>query len=178
MSHQSTINKALMLINMTVNELGLPRRVRNGAVSTYAKCRQLKLTQGRRNKCIAGACLLINCRLFNYPISESKLCQSLEVTLKELIRTEKFINKFLRIKTVIDPSVYVTKFCHELGLSESMTSKALSNIALVDNGCRAPKLVAVISIYLTGEASMRILSNTSGVGRNSISRLFRELRRQ
>ncbi|MFA5406860.1 MAG: hypothetical protein WC307_05905 [Candidatus Nanoarchaeia archaeon] len=173
MSHQSTINKALVLINTTVNELGLPTRVRREALNIYSNCSELRLTQGRKTNNLVGACLLIGAELNNYPINNQSLCESLDTSMKELIRNKQFIKRLNNIKSMNDPSAYVTRYCHELGLNEKEISKALINIKRIDDGSRTPQAIAVISVYSAYKITANDLARISGLSNNHVRRLIK-----
>ncbi len=154
--------------NKIANLMDLPEIVRNESINIYEYCKKKKLTRGRKKSIFIAACILIASKEVGYPINIKKLANVAETKIKDIIRNEKFIKRFLNYKIRIAPENYLFKYANDLNLTEHEKSKALKILEKIKNLNKRPESLAAISIYLAGLSSLRKIAKISGLSKNHI----------
>ncbi|MBD3311991.1 hypothetical protein GF352_00860 [archaeon] len=174
------MNKRLMsypVFNSVANELSLPRSVRYCSFNLYQECLGMRLSQGRRLELIVGACVILCSKLLDYPINLKRLCSACDCSKSDLFRNLRFINKFLKLKALISPEAYVSRYCYELGLSEDDKTLALKKLKRVNEVLinKSSSTRAAVSVYLAGRASYRKLSRVSGLSKTHLNNCVKKV---
>lgn len=116
---------ALSEIDRMASALGVPDSVRETASVVYRRALKDDLIRGRSIEGVAAAVLYASCRRDGIPRSLEEVANVARVDRKEIGRTYRYVSKELGLEMEpVNPEKFVPRFCSELGLSESVQTKA------------------------------------------------------
>jgi len=168
-NYTRALRPALEILNKVGNGLALPEYVREGALKLYKQCIARSLTRGRKRIALMSACIYVSCQGFNYPVGLNKLCKASQVSKSELVRSKKFIKRFIKLSEgVVEPGAYVSRYCYELGLGEGDVTDSLIYLKKLKLVNKSSQALAVTSIYFTGKSSIRKLARVSGLSKSYV----------
>ncbi|MFA5406801.1 MAG: hypothetical protein WC307_05595 [Candidatus Nanoarchaeia archaeon] len=175
------LNPAIVILNKASGELNLPDHVNNYSIRLYEMLLAKKLTVGRKRESLIGACVYISCLGVNYPINIDKLCKSLEIEKKELIRQKKFIKKFVVTNEQgITIESYINKYSYQLSLEQEEVTQSIRISKIISQRLinRKIPIISAVSIYLVmrNKVSIRDLARLTGLSRSGIYEAYKEVK--
>lgn len=149
----ASMTKALLFLNSIKSRLSLPDFVVENAAYLYRKAIKAGLTKGRKTESLILAVVYISCRQHGIPRPLSDLADEGGMKQKILSRDVRAVANKLDINiSQYDTSLFITKICNDLGLSEVITRKALellqqSNERFISAG-KNPLSQAAACVYI------------------------------
>lgn len=150
---ERNMQKALLELDRIIAALGLTRAAKEEAAAIYRKAAENDLIRGRSiDTVVAASVYLANQKLelsrsFDDIVSVSP-CRS-----KDISRAHRLIKQRLKIRTVVpSPTVYVSRYCSELGLDTAVINHThtiinrASELGLVHG--KSPSGVAAACLYI------------------------------
>ena len=128
-SNEKTLTFALVEIDRMACALKLPANIREATSVLYRRAAKEKLIKGRSIEELVSAMLYIVCRQYNVPRTLKEIAEVSRSPLKKIRRAYIFLLRKLEIKLApADPSLFIPRFCSELGLSPAIRERAIDII--------------------------------------------------
>lgn len=128
-SREITLRNARRRIGNLCQILQLGTHFQEMSFNLYKMALHRRLTHGYRNALITSACVYITCRTEAQPHMLIDFCDASNVDLFTLGRAYLKLSRALHINIpVLDPCLYVLRFCHQLEFGEK--TQVVSNTAV------------------------------------------------
>lgn len=143
---------ALSELDRMASALGIPDNTREVGSIMYRRALEEDLIRGRSIEGVVTACLYAACRKQGIPRSLEEIEEVSRVDRKEIGRTYRYVSKALgEDMKPVDPKQYVSRYCSELGLSETVKTKAMDIIDVTSEkgllSGKSPTGFAAAAIY-------------------------------
>lgn len=138
------LNRYERAINSIAKKLNICKELRDQALRYYAIASSMKyqkkneaptsLTQGRETEIVAAACLYIVCRMEKRPHLLIDFADAIKKDLFKIAEVFKLFSNHIRVDgkslevPVIDPSLFIDRFCSELDFGDK--EDAVKNTAI------------------------------------------------
>jgi len=176
---------ALSGIDRLASGMSLPRTVRETAAMIYRKAALKNLVRGRSIQGVTAASLYAACRQCHVPRTLDEISLIAQMSRKEVGRNYRYVSRELELKLMpTAPKDYVSRFCSELKLSNTVQTKTLEILACAVNqeltSGRGPTGLAAASLYISsvlcGERrTQREVAEIAGVTEVTIRNRYKEL---
>ncbi|CAG0893357.1 unnamed protein product [Cyprideis torosa] len=128
-SREITLKNAKRKISQLCQLIRLNNHCQDTAFNFYKMALHRRLTHGTRTTLIVGACVYITCRTEGQPHMLIDIADTCHLDVFSLGRVYTKLTQALHIHVpMLDPCVYILRFCHKLGFGEK--TQAVSNTAL------------------------------------------------
>ncbi len=188
-SNEKTLTFALVEIDRMACALKLPSNIREATSVLYRRAMREKLIKGRSIEELVSAMLYIVCRQYGVPRTLKEIAEVSRSPLKKIRRAYIFLLRKLGIKLApADPSLFIPRFCSELGLSPATRERAIDiirsdkNVELATKGW-GPIGTAAAAIYiaaiLSGEyRTEKEIARAMGTTEITIRNRYKELEKR
>jgi transcription initiation factor TFIIB len=176
---------ALSRIDRLASGMGLPRTVRETAAMIYRKAALKNLVRGRSIQGVTAASIYAACRQCHVPRTLDEVSIIAQMSRKEIGRNYRYVSRELELKLMpTAPKDYISRFCSELKLSNSVQVKTLEILGHAANqeltSGRGPTGLAAASLYISsvlcGERrTQREVAEIAGVTEVTIRNRYKEL---
>ena len=182
---ERTLATALSALDRMASSMSLPRTVRETAAMIYRKAAWNKLVRGRSIEGVTAASLYAACRQCHVPRTLDEISNTAHITRKEIGRTYRYISHELGLKLLpTSPEDYVSRFCSELKLSNTVQAKTLQILKEAAQkeltSGRGPTGLAASSLYIASvicseRRTQREIANIAGVTEVTIRNRYKEI---
>ncbi|AEE92986.1 MULTISPECIES: transcription initiation factor IIB [Acidianus] len=187
-SEQRNLVKAMTILERIIDNLGLPKAVKEEAAIIYRKALEKKLIKGRSIEEVVAASVYAACRKMNIPTTLDEISKATSANKKEIGKAYRLLlREDVTEVPASDPKYYVMKIASLLGLSGKVMTAATEIVerakkAGITSG-KDPASIAAAAVYIAaninGERrSQREISEVSGVTQVTIRNRYREIARE
>jgi len=187
-SEQRNLVKAMTILERIIDNLGLPKAVKEEAAIIYRKALEKKLIKGRSIEEVVAASVYAACRKMNIPTTLDEISKATSANKKEIGKAYRLLlREDVTEVPASDPKYYVIKIASLLGLSGKVMTAATEIVerakkAGITSG-KDPASIAAAAVYIAaninGERrSQREISEVSGVTQVTIRNRYREIARE
>ncbi|MCY0873908.1 transcription initiation factor IIB [Acidianus infernus] len=187
-SEQRNLVKAMTILERIIDNLGLPKSVKEEAAIIYRKALEKKLIKGRSIEEVVAASVYAACRKMNIPTTLEEISKATSANKKEIGKAYRLLlREDVTEVPASDPKYYVMKIASLLGLSGKVMTAAMEIVerakkAGITSG-KDPASIAAAAVYIAaninGERrSQREISEVSGVTQVTIRNRYREIARE
>ncbi|BDC18458.1 TFIIB-type zinc ribbon-containing protein [Acidianus sp. HS-5] len=187
-SEQRNLVKAMTILERIIDNLGLPKAVKEEAAIIYRKALDKKLIKGRSIEEVVAASVYAACRKLNIPTTLDEITKITSANKKEIGKAYRLLlREDVTEVPASDPKYYVMKIASLLGLSGKVMTAAMEIVerakkAGITSG-KDPASIAAAAVYIAaninGERrSQREISEVSGVTQVTIRNRYREIARE
>ncbi|MFW9972385.1 MAG: hypothetical protein ACFFDF_19530 [Candidatus Odinarchaeota archaeon] len=150
-SKARNLDKALHELRQISSRLQLPYSVKSHTILLYRKILKKNLIRGRFIRGMICACLYYISRIEKYPLTLQELTNESGINIKILQHRYLSIIKEMKLKVpVLNPGIYMSKYCNELKLDFSIEQKALGMLKRIPSQYfigKDPKAIIGAIIY-------------------------------
>jgi transcription initiation factor TFIIB len=185
---EKTLSFALGEIDRMASALKLPNDIKEATSVLYRKAAKRNMIKGRSIEELVSAMLYITCREYEVPRTLKEITAVSRMPLRKIRRTYIFLVRELEIKLApADPARYIPRFCSKLGLSDTISVRALE-LLKEEAGMAAakgwgPTGTAAAVIYLAASFSdapvgEKELAKVAGTSPITIRNRYKELEKR
>lgn len=184
-SVERNLAQALNELDRLGDLLNLPSYVREEAARIYRDAVDKGLVRGRSIESVIAAAIYIACRIAKIPRSLDEIAKHTRVSRKEIARCYRLLLYELKIKvSTSDPSDYVPRIVHALGLPGTVVKRAIELLNLAREkgitGGKDPAGVAAAAVYIAAEElgikkTQKEIAYVAGVTEVTVRNRFKEL---
>lgn len=186
-SVERNLAQAMNELDRLADLLNLPTYIREEAAKIYREAVDKGLVRGRSIESVIAAAIYLACRLRKLPRTLDEIEEYSRVSRKEIARCYRLLLRELSIKvTTSDPSDFVPRISHALGLSGAVVRTAIEILNKAREagvlGGKDPVGLAAAAVYLAceklgEERSQKEIANVAGVTEVTVRNRCRELMR-
>src|SRR5213594_570918 len=180
---ERSLPETLRSVDRVTALLGLPRPVREEAGFICKKALERGLLRGRSIEALVAAAIYAACRITGVPRTLAELQQTTGIRKKVIGKTYSALLRELGLRVPPSkPADYVSRFCSELGLSQTVHAEALRIIKEIEaadpSASLSPIGTAASAIYLAslsqGERRpQKAIAKVAGVSEVTLRNRFR-----
>ncbi|MFP3165477.1 MAG: TFIIB-type zinc ribbon-containing protein, partial [Acidianus sp.] len=124
-SEQRNLVKAMTILERIIDNLGLPKAVKEEAAIIYRKALEKKLIKGRSIEEVVAASVYAACRKMNIPTTLDEISKATSANKKEIGKAYRLLlREDVTEVPASDPKYYVMKIASLLGLSGKVMTAA------------------------------------------------------
>jgi transcription initiation factor TFIIB len=179
------ITQAAVELERIADQLGLPKSIKEEAVSIYRKAIERGIVRGRSVEAVAAAALYIACRIHRIPRLLDEVADVTKADKKEISRCYRMLIKELEIRVPpTDSADYVPRIVSALGLSGRVAKKAIELLEeakkLGITAGKDPTGVAAAAVYAAAQLlgikrTQKDIAAVVGVTEVTVRNRYREL---
>ncbi|MCS7099742.1 MAG: transcription initiation factor IIB [Sulfolobales archaeon] len=179
------ITQAAVELGRIADQLGLPKSIKEEAVSIYRRAIERGIVRGRSVEAVAAAALYIACRIHKIPRQLDEISSITKADKREISRCYRMLVKELEVKVPpTDSADYVPRIVSALGLSGRVAKKAVELLEearkLGITAGKDPTGVAAAAVYAAAQMlgirrTQKDIAAVVGVTEVTVRNRYREL---
>ena len=184
-SKERNLSTALTQITYLCSKLKLSRSVQERAADIYRRALDADLVRGRSIDSMVCAVIFIANQLLGTARTVDDIARVSRIGPKEIGRTYRDVKRKLLIRTPVPtPTIYVDRFCNELGLTPKIQKNAYEIINRAEelemNHGKSPCGVAAAAIYIASQTqgqprTQREIADVTNVTEVTIRNRYKQL---
>lgn len=184
-SVERNLAQAMNELDRISDLLNLPSYIREEAARIYREAVDKGLVRGRSIESIIAAAIYLACRIRKIPRSLDEIADCTRVGRKEVARCYRLLLRELGIRvTTVDPSDFVPRIAHALGLSGNVVKTAIELLNKAREtgvtGGKDPAGLAAAAIYIACETlgekrTQKEIASVVGVTEVTVRNRYKEL---